>query len=187
MPHRVFVRDHWDLRAVFSILSWSRQKQALPASSTPRTPRGRVAHREPLTSCNPCLGRCLEMATAPNHGLPSRALIETSKHYRLQHKIESFYPETAPLRRELYVKHMQCFAADATFAERCFMAANRVGKSEGVGAYEMSLHLTDKYPAWWKGRRFTRAISAWAAGKDAKTVRDILQLALLGPGRKRES
>ena len=151
--------------------------------------RGRVAHRERLTSCNPCLCRCLEVATAPNHGLPSRALIETSKRYRLQHKIESFYPETAPQRRELYVKHMQCFAADATFAERCFMAANRVsvGKSEGVGAYEMSLHLTDKYPAWWKGRRFTRAISAWAAGKDAKTVRDILQLALLGPGRKRES
>jgi len=45
------------------------------------------------------------MATAPNHGLPSRALVETSKRYRLQHKIESFYPETAPLRRELYVKH----------------------------------------------------------------------------------
>ena len=46
----------------------------------------------------------------------------------------------------------------------------------------MTLHLTGKYPAWWRGRRFTRPISAGTAGKDAKTVRDILQLALLGPG-----
>jgi len=77
---------------------------------------------------------------------------------------------------------MQCFEAGAVFAERCFMAANRVGKSEGVGAYEMTLHLTGKYPEWWKGRRFSRPVSTWAAGKDAKTVRDILQFALLGPG-----
>ena len=116
--------------------------------------------------------------------IPSRAAIEAELLYRAQHKIESFYPETGPLRRELYVKHMECFESGARFSERNFMAANRVGKSEGVGAYEMTLHLTGKYPDWWKGRRFTRPISAWAAGKDAKTVRDILQFALLGPGPK---
>jgi phage terminase large subunit-like protein len=114
--------------------------------------------------------------------MPSRAAIEAELLYRSQHKLDSYYPENGPMRRELYVKHMQCFEAGDTFAERCFMAANRVGKSEGVGAYEMTLHLIGKYPPWWKGRRFTRPISAWAAGKDAKTVRDILQLALLGPG-----
>jgi phage terminase large subunit-like protein len=114
--------------------------------------------------------------------LPSRAAIEAELKYREEHKIESFYPDSGPLRRELYPKHLQFFEAGATFAERCFMAANRVGKSEGVGAFEMTLHLTGKYPDWWKGRRFTKPVSAWAAGKDAKTVRDILQLALLGPG-----
>jgi phage terminase large subunit-like protein len=114
--------------------------------------------------------------------LPRRSAIEAQLLYLRQHKIDSYYPETGPLRRELYVKHMQCFEAGARFAERCFMAANRVGKSEGVGAYEMTLHLTGKYPDWWKGRRFSRPVSAWGAGKDAKTVRDILQLALLGPG-----
>lgn len=113
---------------------------------------------------------------------PARSAIAAELLYRAQHKIDDFYPETGQLRRELYVKHMQCFEAGAHYAERCFMAANRVGKSEGVGAYEMTLHLTGQYPAWWKGRRFTRAVSTWAAGKDAKTVRDILQLALLGPG-----
>jgi|SRR5208283_98489 len=117
-----------------------------------------------------------------NHNLPSRTAIEAELRWRSEHKLESFYPDTGPLRRELYVKHMQCFEAGAKYAERCFMAANRVGKSEGVGAYEMTLHLTGKYPDWWKGRRFNRPVSTWAAGKDAKTVRDILQFALLGPG-----
>ena len=118
-----------------------------------------------------------------NHKLPPRfEAIKAELQYRAQHKIDDLYPDAGPLRRELYVKHIQCFEAGARHPERCFMAANRVGKSEGVGAYEMTLHLTGKYPAWWSGRRFNRPISAWAAGKDAKTVRDILQLALLGPG-----
>lgn len=61
------------------------------------------------------------------------------------------------------------------------IAANRVGKSEGVGAYEVSLHLTGEYPDWWEGRRWNNPVKAWAAGDTGKTVRDILQLKLLGP------
>ena len=117
-----------------------------------------------------------------NHNLPSRAAIEAEIRYRAEHKIESFYPDAGPLRRELYVKHLEFFAAGARYNERLFQAANRVGKTEGVAAYEAVLHLTGQYPKWWQGRRFTRPISAWAAGKDAKTTRDIIQLALLGPG-----
>jgi phage terminase large subunit-like protein len=64
------------------------------------------------------------------------------------------------------------------------MAANRVGKTEGVGAYETTLHLTGNYPPWWTGRRWTRPISAWAAGQTSKTTRDIIQLALLGPPQR---
>lgn len=61
------------------------------------------------------------------------------------------------------------------------MAANRVGKTEGVGAYETALHLTGQYPEWWDGRRFKHPISAWASGQTSKTTRDIIQSALLGP------
>lgn len=61
------------------------------------------------------------------------------------------------------------------------LAANRVGKTEGVGGYEMTLHLTGKYPPWWQGRRFDGPVSAWAAGDTSKTVRDIIQAKLLGP------
>jgi phage terminase large subunit-like protein len=61
------------------------------------------------------------------------------------------------------------------------LAANRVGKTEGVGGYETTLHLTGQYPAWWTGRRYTRPVSAWVAGDTGTTVRDILQQKLLGP------
>lgn len=100
-----------------------------------------------------------------------------------QNRIESFYPDTGPLRRDLYPRHLEFFEAGAIHRERCFLAANRVGKTEGVGAYETVLHLTGRYPHWWKGRRFPKAISAWAAGDTGKTTRDIIQLKLLGkPG-----
>lgn len=96
-------------------------------------------------------------------------------------KLYSYYPDTGPLRRELYVKHCEFFAAGATEKERCMLAANRVGKTEGVGGYEVTLHLTGEYPAWWTGRRFDRPTKWWAAGDTAKTVRDIIQAKLLGP------
>lgn len=99
---------------------------------------------------------------------------------RQQRKIATYYPETGALRRELYPKHMQFFAAGTTYRQRLMLAANRVGKTEGVGLYELTLHLTGEYPAWWNGRRFNRPINAWAAGDTGKTVRDILQYKLLG-------
>lgn len=76
---------------------------------------------------------------------------------------------------------MACFAAGALHRERLMLAANRVGKTEGVGAYETTLHLTGQYPTWWEGRRFHKPINSWAAGDTSKTVRDILQAKLLGP------
>lgn len=96
-------------------------------------------------------------------------------------KIDSMYPDTGPLRRELYPKHMEFFRAGATYRERCAMAANRVGKTEGMGGYETALHLTGRYPDWWEGRRFDRPVRFWAAGKTNETTRDIVQNKLFGP------
>lgn len=95
--------------------------------------------------------------------------------------ILSFYPDEGPLRRELYVKHLEYFRAGTEYNERAFISANRIGKTEGVGGYELALHLTGRYPDWWEGRRFKRAIKAWAAGDTGKTTRDIIQQKLLGP------
>ena len=108
-------------------------------------------------------------------------LLELEQKLVKRTKISSYYPDSGPLRRELYPKHTEFFRAGLDRRERAFLAANRVGKSEGVGAYETVLHLTGRYPAFWEGRRFTRPISAWAAGDTAKTTRDIIQRILLGP------
>jgi phage terminase large subunit-like protein len=95
-------------------------------------------------------------------------------------KIEGMYPDDGPLRRELYPKHMEFFKAGADYLERLFMAANRIGKTEGAGGYETTLHLTGNYPHWWEGKVFTDPITAWAAGKTNETTRDIVQAKLFG-------
>lgn len=86
--------------------------------------------------------------------------------------------------RHLYPKHLEFFSAGARYRERCGMCANRVGKTLGMGAYEMAAHLTGLYPEWWDGRVFEHPVSAWAAGKGFETTRDIMQLALLGEVRQ---
>lgn len=98
-----------------------------------------------------------------------------------ERKLYSYYPEEGPLRRDLYPKHIGFFEAGSKFRERLMLAANRVGKTEGVGGYEVAVHMTGKYPDWWKGRRFSKPVSVWVAGDTSKTVRDILQYKLLGP------
>ncbi len=95
-------------------------------------------------------------------------------------KLESFYLETGPLRRNLYPKHLEFFRLGKTKRERLFMAANRVGKTWGAGGYELVCHLTGNYPAWWEGRRINRPNYWWVAGDTRETTRNILQLALLG-------
>lgn len=81
--------------------------------------------------------------------------------------------------RSKYPKHLELFEAGARYRERCFMAANRIGKTTG-GAFEVTCHLTGLYPSWWAGKRFAAPIRCWAAGKTNETTRDIVQAGLLG-------
>lgn len=82
--------------------------------------------------------------------------------------------------RHKYPKHMEFFEAGAAYRERCLMAANRVGKTYGGGAFETTCHLTGLYPDWWPGKRFKAPVRWWAAGKTNETTRDIVQSCLLG-------
>ena len=113
--------------------------------------------------------------------LPTRAAIEAELGRRARNKISLFYPDAGPLRRELYPKHLAFFRAGADHRERAAIAANRTGKTEGLGGYEITCHLTGEYPPWWEGRRFSTPIKSIAAGTTSKTVRDILQEKMLGP------
>jgi len=83
-------------------------------------------------------------------------------------------------RRGLYARHLEFFKAGPLYRERAAIAANRVGKTEGLGGYELTLHLTGLYPGWWEGRRFDRPVSAWACGATGQTVKEIVQTKLLG-------
>jgi phage terminase large subunit-like protein len=95
-------------------------------------------------------------------------------------KLWTYYPDTGPLRRELYKKHMLFFRLGNTKSTRGFIAGNRTGKTEGGGGYEVTLHLTGRYPAWWQGARFDAPVRVWVAGDTSKTVRDIVQQKMLG-------
>lgn len=85
--------------------------------------------------------------------------------------------------RNGYPKHLDFFAAGKDHSFRLFLAANRVGKTF-AGAYETMLHATGDYPDWWTGRRFDGPTSGWVVGKTSETVRDTIQVELLGlPGQ----
>ena len=109
----------------------------------------------------------------------SRLYREIENHVRVN-KIDEYYPDEGPLRRELYAKHTECFAAGKMAAFRCVLGSNRSGKSEGIGAYETALHLTGDYPAWWVGHRFNRPIRALCVASDTDQLRKSVQRKLFG-------
>lgn len=105
--------------------------------------------------------------------------LEARKKKAKYNRIDEFFPDEGPLRRELYTKHLEFFRAGAVHNERAFIAANRSGKTI-AGAYEMACHLTGLYPHWWEGKRFDKPVDCWASGVTNEATRDILQKELLG-------
>lgn len=81
--------------------------------------------------------------------------------------------------RHLYPKHLEFFTAGSKYRMRWLSAANRCGKTHGM-AYELTLHLTGLYPAWWTGKRFNAVSDWWVVGQSSQTVQQILQRELLG-------
>jgi phage terminase large subunit-like protein len=109
------------------------------------------------------------------------SLLEEREQVLRETKLFQLYPDTGPLRRALYPKHQEFFRAGLQHMERACIAANRVGKTWGIGGYEIALHLTGEYPDWWDGRMFSHPVESWAAGDTSETTRDIVQNALMGP------
>lgn len=96
-------------------------------------------------------------------------------------RLAQLYPDTGPLRRELYGKYIEAFNAGREHAERAILGGNRVGKTLSIGGYEVALHLTGLYPEWWPGKRLDhKPILVWAAGTKGTKVRDVNQRMLLG-------
>ena len=81
-------------------------------------------------------------------------------------------------------KKQRDFHIDGKWAtERLLMAANQVGKTYSAGM-ESAMHLTGKYPDWWKGKRWKGPVRAWASGVTSESTRDNPQRILLGVRRE---
>lgn len=91
----------------------------------------------------------------------------------------SYFADTGPFSRQHYPRHMEAMAATKDYKRCTIFGANRVGKTLGW-CYALACFLTGKYPHWWQGRRFEKAIMAWAAGVSSTQVRDSLQKYLFG-------
>lgn len=63
--------------------------------------------------------------------------------------------------------------------ERLLRAGNQVGKTWSAG-FETAMHLTGRYPEWWKGKVFSHATQGWVAGVTGESTRDNPQRILLG-------
>ena len=82
-------------------------------------------------------------------------------------------------RYKPYPKQLEFHAAGLEFLQRLLMAGNQLGKTYSA-ASETAMHLTGRYPDWWPGRTFPRAIRSWAAGETSELVRDSMQFLLFG-------
>lgn len=106
-------------------------------------------------------------------------LLEEKQKRLKYNKYDTLFPDTGPYRRDLYPRHVEFMNAGEKYPQRAIIAANRVGKTL-MGAYEMTAHLTGRYPEWWKGKRFDRPVRAWAAGVTVQVTRDVMQYELYG-------
>lgn len=94
-------------------------------------------------------------------------------------KFDSYFPDEGQYPRSEYERHIAFFDAGRTHSRRAFIAGNRIGKSL-AGAYEMTCHLTGRYPHWWTGKRFKKPINAWIAGLTGVQLRESVQELLFG-------
>lgn len=109
----------------------------------------------------------------------SLAEVRAAREFQRQNQWLFLYPDTGPLRRELYAAHMEFFNATAHYREILVRFANQSGKST-AGAYAAKCFLTGEYPDWWRGREYEQPIKMWACAETAKKVREILQAKLFG-------
>jgi len=84
-----------------------------------------------------------------------------------------------------YKKQAEFHAAGAIHDERLLMAGNQLGKTL-AGGMEWAMHLTGRYPDWWRGRVFDGPVRMWASGITSESTRDNPQRILVGPPQQKE-
>lgn len=100
-----------------------------------------------------------------------RLLARRQKTFRLE------YYNPYPFQVEFH--NATGFKSVSPAAQRVLMAANGVGKTY-CGAIETAIHLTGRYPAWWRGTRFTKPIEAMIGAKTNESAKMVVQKELFG-------
>ena len=78
-----------------------------------------------------------------------------------------------------YPKQAEFHAAGAFARERLLMAGNQLGKTLSA-AMEVAMHMTGRYPAWWKGYRFNKPVRFMAGSESIELTTKGVQRLLLG-------
>jgi phage terminase large subunit-like protein len=103
----------------------------------------------------------------------AKSINSTAEYSRKYRKIDHFRP---------YQKQREFMTLGATMRERCYMAANRAGKSE-TAMVEVVYHATGEYPRDWKGVRYSSPPNIVISSENRDLARDINQQKLFGkPG-----
>jgi phage terminase large subunit-like protein len=110
-----------------------------------------------------------ELAALPKAELLVKVLHEL-KRRRDGNKLARYRP---------YTKQREFHELGLTKRERLLRAGNQNGKTFCCAA-EVAYHLTGRYPADWKGRRWARPVVVWASSETAESTRDNPQRALIG-------
>ena len=95
-------------------------------------------------------------------------------------KLRYIFPDTGPLRRSLYKKHIDFINAGKYFRERCIFGANRSGKS--FTALSEGAYHVDGYPSWYDGKKYYGDILMWCIAPTHQKVTTVAQAVLLGSG-----
>lgn len=98
------------------------------------------------------------------------ALLEEKKRRKEGNQLQAYHA---------YAKQAEFHEKGARDRERLLMAGNQLGKTWSAG-FETAMHLTGRYPSWWRGRVFDKAVMAWAAGVTGEVTRDTAQRVLVG-------
>ena len=98
------------------------------------------------------------------------ALLEEKARRKAENKLRDY---------RAYAKQQEFHANGRLFRERLLMAGNQLGKTWSAG-FETAMHLTGRYPDWWQGRTFDKAVAGWAAGVTSEVTRDSVQRVLCG-------
>lgn len=98
------------------------------------------------------------------------ALLEEKKRRREGNQLREY---------RAYTKQQEFHANGSRFRERLLMAGNQLGKTWSAG-FETAMHLTGRYPDWWQGKTFEKAVAGWAAGVTSEVTRDSVQRVLCG-------